>query len=185
VEKKRVKSTKYDTMKVSGRLHPHGHRQKMEGPWSFQIGRRSQPVFIQSWETQDVLISMHQPSETENLTILYVLYLRNGVRKPSFASGVTFHRAREYRRPGGDIEVRVKKRYGNLFQHPLPIGRYQGTCIYSNDSRTFGFYTFQASTLKVEPKPATPKVIITPGDEGFHESLRNAKRTLSRDDGLE
>jgi hypothetical protein len=48
----------------------------------------------------------------------------------------------------------------------------------------FVLFTLQARTLRKEPGPVEPKVIITPGDAKYGESLRDIKRAFPRDDGL-
>jgi hypothetical protein len=169
-------------MAASASLQLQGHTRETEGPWNLRIAPKFQPPIIQGWTAKQVFLSMEQPNKDDNFTLIRVLYLR-GVKKPSLVAGLTFRRARWRRRPQGGVEVRIKKRYGNSFPHPLPLGRYTGTCMYDMEEG-FGVFTFQAITLRREPKPQEPKVIITPGDRGFNESLRNAKRTLSRTHGL-
>jgi hypothetical protein len=178
-----MKASDYNTIAARGALHPHGHTQKNEGPWSLRIGVKSQPTVIRDWKAKQVLLSIEQPNEGDNLTLICVLYLRSGTKKPSLTAGLTFHRARQYRRPNEVIEVRVKRRYGSSFPHPVPVGKYTGACIYDVDGG-FGVFTFQTMTLKKEPGPQKPKTIITPGDAEYGQSLADIKRAFPGVDGL-
>ncbi len=175
--------TEYNTIAISGSVHPHGHTDKNTGPFSLRVGIKSQPQVLQYWESSHVYLSIEQPNETDNFTLLRVLYLRSGTKKPSLVAGCVFHRAKWYRRPKGLIEVRIKKRYCNVLTHPLPSCQYSGTCMYDVGGG-FVVLTLQAVSLNKEPEPQKPKIILTPGDEGFNESLANAKRTFSGTDGL-
>lgn len=174
--------TEFNTIACTASLHPHGHTQENEGPWSLRIGIQSQPMPVRR-DTKQALLSIEQPNKDDNFTLLRVMFLKSGQRKPSCVGECTFHRARHYRRPGGVVEVRIKKRLGDSFPHPLPIGKYTGSCMYDADGG-FAVFNLQARTLRKEAEPSQPRTIITPGDVAYNVALRDAKRTLSRVDGL-
>ena len=96
-------------------------------------------------------------------------------------AGRQFHKVRWYRRSDEVIETRLKRRLGNSLPHPVPIGKYEGSCMYNVDGE-FAVFTLQAMTLRKEPEPSKPKTIITPGDAEYGLALRDAKKSLSRND---
>lgn len=171
----------YKTVPVTASLHPHDHRAKDHGPWSLRIAPKSQPNAVEEWDKYKVLLCMEQPPG--DIILIWVLYLRSGRRKPDLIRGCQFHHARHYVRSDGTKEVRVKSRYGSSFPRPVPIGVYSGTCMYDPDGG-MAVYTFQARTLTKEPEESKPKVILTPGDEEFHGTLKEAARTLEGTHGL-
>ncbi len=166
----------YETVPVTASLHLHDHRVEDRGPWSLRIGKQSQPPAVVEWTQPKVLISLEQPPGDNNFTMIWVLYLRGGRRKPPVVRSVTFHNARQYLRRDGTREIRVKSRYA-LFPNCIPIGVYGGTCYHDPDGG-LALYTFQAMTQKREPEESKPKLILTPGDEEYHGTLRDAARTL-------
>lgn len=178
-----MKVTEHNTIAISGAVHPHGHTSKDVGPFSLRVGMRSQPEVLQKWTTKTVLFSIEQPNDQDNFTLIRVLYLRGGTKKPSFVSGCTFHKVKQYRRPSKEIEVRIKKRYCDALNHPLPTGRYTGTCMYDVDG-SFAVLNLQAVSLHKEPEPQKPKTILVPGDKEYDVTVRDAKRALRRVDGL-
>lgn len=182
----------FETMAAKGNLHPQGHTSKVEGPWDLRIGDKSQNGVVRCWwilscaKSRHVLLAVDQPRAGSNFTLIYVLYLRSGTKKPSLITGLTFHKAREYRLATGVIKVRIKRRYGHSFPCPLPIGRYTGSCIYDVEGG-FAVFTLQAGTIRdfKEPEPLKPKTIITPGDAEHGQSLADIKRAFPGTDGLE
>ena len=178
-----MKITEHETMACQGSLHPHGHQREHEGPWSLRIGVKSQPSIVRGWRFDGALVAIEQTREDTNFTLIWVLFLKGGQRKPSFVPIVPFRKARWYRKSSEMIEVRLKRKWSSSFPHPLPIGKYNGSCMYDASGR-FAVFTLQAMTLRKEPGPSEPKVIITPGDKEYGLTLRDAKRTLSRDDGV-
>ncbi len=178
-----MKATQFNTITCTASLHSHGHAQAHEGPWSMRVGVKGQPMVVRDWEGTTVLLSVEQPNKEDNFTLIRIMFLRSGRQKPSLVTGTVFHRAKWYRRPGDVIEMRLKRKLGKSFKHPVPIGKYDGTCMYDVDGG-FAVFNLQATTLRTEAKPSEPKVIITPGDENYNVTLRDAKRALSRTDEL-
>ena len=178
-----MKETNFNTITCTASLHPHGHKQQHEGPWSLRVGVKGQPMVVRDWEGTTVLLSVEQPNKEDNFTLIRVMFLRSGRTKPSLVAGSPFHRAKWYRRPGDVIEMRLKRKLGNSFSHPVPIGKYDGSCMYDADGG-FAVFNLQAVTLRTEAKPSEPKTIITPGDENYNVTLRDAQRALSRADEL-
>lgn len=179
-----MKVMEHNTIVCKASLHPHGHQQQHEGPWSLRIGVKSQPMVVHDWEAKRVLLNIEQPNEEDNFTLIRVMFLKSGRKKPSFVAGCKFHRARWYRRSDEVIEVRLKRRLGSSFQHPVPVGKYEGSCMYEADGG-FAVFTLQAKTLRRAPKPPMPKTIITPGDAEYGVALRDAAKSLSRTYGVE
>lgn len=178
-----MKVTEHNTIAISGAVHPHGHTSKDVGPFSLRVGIKSQPDVLREWATSKVLLCIEQPNDRDNFTIIRVLYLRGGVKKPSFVSGCVFHRVKQYRRPGEEIEVRIRKRYCDSLLHPLPTNRYTGTCMYDVDGG-FVVLTLQAVSLRKGPEPQEPKTILTSGDKEYGVTLRDIKRAVPRIDGM-
>lgn len=176
--------TEHNTIACNANLHPHKHRLQGQGPWNLRIGVRSQPTVIREWKSKKVYVSMEQTEEDTNFTIIRVMFLKGGHKKPSFVAGCDFKVARVYRRSDEVIEVRLKNRYTNSFPHPLPLGKYDGSCMYEADGG-FAVFTLQAMTLRKEPKPPESKIIITPGDAEYGVTLRDAKKSFLRTDGME
>ena len=75
-----MKVTEHNTIACTGSLHPHGHMQQNEGPWSLRIGTRSQPMVVRDWEGKQVLLSIEQPNEKDNFTLIQVMFLKGGQR---------------------------------------------------------------------------------------------------------
>lgn len=178
-----MKATEHNTVAITGRVHPHGHRDKDTGPFDLRIGIKSQPEVLQKWNPKMVLLSVEQPHDQDNFTLIRVLYLQGGATKPPIVSGCTFHRARQSRRRGNEIQVQIKRRYCNSFPHPLPTCRYVGTCMYDVDGK-FVVLSLQAVSLRKEPEPQKPKTILTPGDREYDLTLSDAQKSLSRIDGV-
>jgi hypothetical protein len=185
-----VKVTEHNTIACRGDVRPEGHRENVSGPWYLRIGTRSQPDIVKRWTTKSgdpdftqVYFCFEQTNKEDNFTLIRVMFLRGGTKKPSFVAGCTFHRTRIRKRPEEIIELRIKRRYGSSLPHPIPIGRYTGSCMYDVDGG-FAVFTLQAVTLRAEPKPPEPKTIITPGDAEYDVTFRDAQKTLSRVDGL-
>ncbi len=100
-----MKLTEHNTIAVSGSLHPHGHTSQHDGPWSLRIGIRSQPKVVHDWKGKQALLAIEQPNEQDNFTLIRVMLLKSGRRKPSFVAGCRFHRARWCRRSDAGIDM--------------------------------------------------------------------------------
>lgn len=171
-------TSEFNTIACTASLHLHGHRYEHEGPWSLRIGVRGQPDIVNNWDSKTILLSIEQPNKEDNFTLIRAMFLRSGRTKPSIVRGCTFHRVRWYRRPDDVIDIRLKRKLGKLVPHPIPIGKYDGSCFY-DAAGGFTVFNLQAMTLHQDVKPSTPKTIITPGDQDYNVTLRDAKRTLS------
>lgn len=178
-----MKATDLNTMAASGNIHPHRHRTENVGPFALRIGIRSQPDIVRNWAAKTVSLGIEQTQEDTNFTLLRVSFLLPGRPTPGILKGVTMRRAKLYRKGGGVLEVRLRKRWTDGLTHPLPQGQYTGNCVYDVDGG-FAVFTLQATSLRKEPEPQKPKTIITPGDADFDVTLADAKRTLSGVDGL-
>lgn len=162
---------------VMANVWPHGGRGP-HGPHDMRIAFKNQIAIVQSWPSKrSVLFSIDQPNEDDNFTLLRVLFLRSGTRTPESVRGVTFKNARQYGKKEGGLKVSIKTRYSSLLLHPLPTGPYQGTVVYDEDN-SFALITVQAMTLKKEPEPSKPKIIVTPDDPRFYESTATVKRII-------
>ncbi|KKN58744.1 hypothetical protein LCGC14_0549230 [marine sediment metagenome] len=185
-----MRLTEHDMQACSGSLHPQGHTQDHVGPFNLRIGSTAQSPIVERWKAKHVLLSIEQPNESLNFTLVHLLFLRKGTPKPSFTYGYKFHNAKVYRRKSGEIEVRIKKRYSDSFPHPFPLGKYLGTCWCDLTAQglpagcRFAFYSFQASSHRKQPEVQKPKTIITPGDIEYGLTLAHAKKTFRGTDGM-
>lgn len=170
--------SEYKAISVRASVQPHDHR-GTGGPHDIQIGVRAQSSLMRRWKKgTPVLLDIFQMNEDNNFTLLRVLFLKPGAKKPRHLKG-PYKRAFQRRRKRGDLRVSIKARYSQKLDHPLPVGGYGGTVTYDEEG-TFALLSLQAVTLrKKEPEASRPKIIITPGDPCFHESLRRAEKTLS------
>jgi hypothetical protein len=172
-----MKVTEHKTEAVHGRVWPHS-KKGIHGPHDIHLGIRSQPPIVREWpDKYPVLVHLDQPNNLDNFTMIRVLFMKPGTRTPSLVAGLRFHRIKQYRRKGDELKIRIRTRLTRTLPHPMPVGQYTGTVIY-DDAGKFAVLTLQASTLKKEPEPSTPKTIITPGDAEYHDTLADAKRTL-------
>ena len=178
-----MRVTEHNTIACTGSLHPHRHKDQCEGPWFLRIGIRSQPMVVRDWKSRQVLLGIEQPNEQDNFTLIRVMFLKTGLKTPSFVAGVKFQRARWHRKGNEVIETRLKRKLGNSLPHPVPIGKYTGSCMYDGGGG-FAVFTLQARTLRMEPEPSQPKTIITPGDAEYGFTLRDAERALQGTDGV-
>lgn len=172
-----MKVIDYQTEVVRGNVWPE-HGPGPHGPHIVRFGVRMQPPIIKGWvKGRPVSFSIEQPNEEDNFTMIRLLFLKGGTSIPSAAKGIKFKNLSQFRNKGGGMRVRIKVRYTNSLPHPVPTGTYIGSMFYDLDN-TFAFLTLQAGTLRKEPEPSKPKVIITPGDIGFNESIAAAKRIV-------
>lgn len=173
--------SEYETEVVKASVQPHDHR-GTGGPHDIQIGVRAQCPLMKWWKKgTPVLLEMEQLYPENNFTLIRVLFLKSGAKKPWFLERPfkrVFKRASLRRRYEGDLRVSIKARYSKALDHPLPVGGYVGTVKYDAEE-TFALLCLQAMTLRKEPEASKPKLIITPDDPRYHESLRRAKKTLS------
>jgi hypothetical protein len=169
-----------DPKQVRGSVKPHGHTNKMCGPYVFMLGKQSQTANTLQSSRQRffgvskgrALLCIEQPNEGDNFSLIRLLFVpdtRNS-RASKFHS-VSFHRKKD-----GTISVYIKKRYTDTLLHPIPVGPYKGTCV---TGEGFANYTFQALTLNKTAEPSQPKTIITPGDVDYDLTLDAARRKLS------
>jgi hypothetical protein len=127
-----------ETMKCTASVWPHRHTNELTGPLDVTINSRSQPLLVQRWaKGLSVPIYLEQPDERTNLTILKIYFGGQGVQR------TTPHRKRR----GGGLKFYLRSRITNLMDHPLPRGKWDGTCVYDDYWCT---YTFQAMTMKVQ-----------------------------------
>jgi len=179
-----VETTEHNTMAATANVWPHKHRDKTVGPYDVRIGSRSQPDIVRAWSTKFVRVGIEQTEEDTNFTLLRVVFLKQGRKMPWVVAGVPLKRVRLYRRKSGEVSVRTRKRMTDKLTHPLPTGRYVGSCIYDVDGG-FAVFTLQALTLKKEGEVRKPKTIITPGDPEYGKSLAELERAFPRPHGLD
>lgn len=180
-----MKQTDYNTTAIAGRIHPHDHKHSEFGPYDLFIGERNLPEFLHDWPSSAnsrPTVYIEQPNENDNFTLVKVLFLKSGVKKPWPVAGLTMKRTRFYRKKKG-LKVTIRKRLTDAIPHPLPTGKYTGNCVYDVEGR-FAAFTFQAVTLRKQPEPQKPKTIVTPGDKAYGDTLANLKKAFPDNDGL-
>ena len=167
----------YNTIAVRGRIHPFRHTNEHSGPYVLRIGTRSQVDFVKGWAGKTVFILISQPNEEDNFSLVQVLYLKGGARRPAFIEG-DYCRTLHKRMAGtGEIYVRIRKRLSNSFPHPLPTGKYIGQCRYDAEG-TFALISLQARSLRKASERSELKIIMTPGDSGFDDTVRDIKKSI-------
>jgi hypothetical protein len=171
-----------NTQFITGRVHPHSHKDQFSGPYSLRIGKTSLPPLVERWTGKSIYLSIVQPNDDTNYTEIRVLYRSPGHKTPASLKSLTFHRARCYRRKSGEVEVRIKKRLTDSFPHPLPTGQYVGSSL---DNEGVAVLTFQQVSLRKSAEPAKPKTIITPGDKEFDVAIADAKTAFRGVDGVD
>lgn len=167
---------------VRASVHPHGHTAEFGGPVDVNIGVRSQPTLLRTWDPKvKPLFQIEQPDEGSNLTLIRIafgdyvwpnglpdhranVYRKNNIRRQAVApSGTVMDIA-----PGGLLVVAIKGRYTNSLPHPVPIGKYAGTC---EEGEGWVLFTLQARTLVARPAQKPRSNLILPGDADFDPSL--------------
>lgn len=135
-------------------VHPHRHTNETGGPLDLKIGLRSQPPTVQCWtKGRAIRIRLEQPDERTNLTIMRIAFdlkdpRRDGVEK--FMETQKWYNINQYRiRKTGSLTCYLKARITWSVDHPIPTGRYEGTCEWTD---TWCLFTFQAMTMKVQPE---------------------------------
>ncbi|KKK49313.1 hypothetical protein LCGC14_3136320 [marine sediment metagenome] len=151
-------------------VHPHRHTNETGGPLDLKIGLRSQPPTVQCWtKGRAIRIRLEQPDDRTNLTIIQLAFdlkdpRRDGVEK--FMETQKWYNINQYRiKKSNSLTCYLKTRITKTMQHPIPRGRWEGTCVYDYRQCTF---TFQAMTMKVQPEESR---IIVP-DGSFPASKR-------------
>lgn len=130
---------------------PHRHTDDYTGPLDLKISWRNQPPVIRAWpKKRPADIHLEQPDERTNLTVM----------KLSFGADLyPSHRINQYRlRRDDTLTCYIKGRITNQMEHPIPRGRWEGTCEYTDK---WCLFTFQALTLQV--KQPEPLIVLPDG----------------------
>jgi hypothetical protein len=131
---------------------PHRHTNELTGPLDVKISYKNQPPIVRTWaKMKSAWIYLEQPDERTNLTIIRLSFGHNP--DPGYRINQC--------RVGKDdtLKLYIKARITNKMEHPIPRGRWQGTCQYTDEWCVF---TFQAMTMKVKPK-YEPKIVLPDG----------------------
>lgn len=163
---------------IKASVWPHGHSQEFGGPVDVAIGVKCQPVVLRTWDMKDKpQFRIEQPDPDSNLTLIRIAFgydtsidkwhKGNVYRKQNIRRQVETEQGPTDIDPGGVIVVAIKGRYTNQLAHPLPIGKYMGTC---EEGGGWVLFTLQARTL-VRQNVTQKKNILTPGDFEFQETL--------------
>jgi hypothetical protein len=123
----------------------------MGGPLDLKIGYRHQPSFTRSLPSGvSLYVNLDQPDERTNLTIIR---LSVGLLPPK---GKKWYRINQYRiKKTNSLTCYLKSRITRSMDHPIPAGRYEGTCEWTDN---WCLFTFQAMTMKVQQEE--PKIIV-------------------------
>jgi hypothetical protein len=134
---------------------PHRHTNELTGPLDVKISYKNQPTIVRDWpKKKRPAISLHQPDERTNLTIIKLVFGHE------YKDNNEWHRINQYRiRQDNSLKFYVKARITNQMEHPIPRGKWKGTCHYTNEWCVF---TFQAMTMQVQPK-YEPKIVLPDG----------------------
>ena len=167
------------TQEIRASVHPHGHTAEFGGPVDVNIGVRSQPALLRDWDTkQKPRFLIEQPDTGSNLTLIRVIFGAGGGDQSHWHSANVYRKNNVQRQavapsgkhvdidPGGLIVVAIKGRYTNGLPHPLPIGKYQGTC---DEGDGWVLFTLQARTLVARPTQKPRSNLILPGDTAYDE----------------
>ena len=135
-------------------VHPHRHTNEMGGPLDLKIGYRSQPSIVRDWpKKRAIRIQLIQPDERTNLTIIELLF--DYYPHPDTKR----YNINQYRiKKTNSLTCYLKARITRSVDHPIPVGRYEGTCEYTD---SLCMFTFQAMTMKV--KPEEPLIVLPDG----------------------
>lgn len=144
---------------------PHRHTDEMSGSLDIKISFHNQPSVAQGWpKKQPIWITLQQPDERTNLTLLQLrLALVKGVK--FFQDDIDHPNLKWYRinhcrlRRDGTLKLHIKTRIINTVSHPIPRGKWNGTCRYTDRGCRF---TFQAMTMRVHPKDE-PRILLPDG----------------------
>jgi hypothetical protein len=193
-----VKRSDYQTKEVRCHVHPAGHEHRDSGPHYVYVGFWAKYGLFEDWpHKRDVLVALEQTDpEKTNFTLMYIMALKRGVRKPALVSGLKFQKAswnvtkrrgdlRKGERSGAS-RVYLKSRLSKVLPHPIPVGQYTGLCIWEDDhvgKGRWALLTLQAANLKkvAPPEPPREKTLVLPGDDEFDLTLAAAKKSLQRD----
>lgn len=132
-----------ETMKCTASVWPHRHTNELTGPLDVRISYRNQPPMVRfRLMKYSIHASLEQPDERTNLTIIK-LFFNPGLQSRKQVVATAFSRRDK------SVKVYLRYRLTKKMEHPIPRGRWEGTCNYDD---TQCVYTFQAMTMKVQPE---------------------------------
>jgi hypothetical protein len=99
-------------------------------------------------------MNLAQPDERTNLTVLTLSFDDWKGRRKGTTTRINQCRVRS-----GGLKFYVKSRITRRMEHPIPRGRWEGTCTYTDK---WAVFTFQAMTMRVKPKDE-PKIVLPDG----------------------
>lgn len=144
------------TTECSASIWPHRHTDEMGGPLDIKISFLNQPPVAKEWpKKQPVWIRLEQPDERTNLTLLHIRF-RNQLGTP-YGGWQKINHCRLLR--DGTLKFYIKTRLIKTVPHPIPRGKWQGGCTYTD---RWCMFTFQAMTMKVKPKNE-PRIVLPDG----------------------
>lgn len=151
------------TTECSASVWPHRHTDEMSGPLDIKISFRNQPPLVKGWtKNHPLYVCLEQPDEKTNLTMLWLAFDFAGGPCP-FTKGHEHHKwynINSYRTPRDhSLRFYIKSRVIKSVPHPIPRGKWSGTCHHTNK---WCMFTFQAMTMKVKPKDE-PRIVLPDG----------------------
>jgi hypothetical protein len=170
---------------IKASVWPHGHSGGPSGPVDVAIGVRVQPPLLRTWDTKvKPWFQIEQPDPESNLSLIRVAFCTTavpvgwnhdlGARRANVCRKNTIKREVEDELgnrteidPGGVIVVAIKGRYTTRLEHPLPLGKYEGTCEEGNG---WVLFVLQARTL-IRQSVTQKRNILQPGDFDYQETL--------------
>ena len=143
---------------------PHRHTDELTGPLDIKISYKNQPPIVRDWpKKRSIKVQLAQPDDRTNLTIIQLAFMY------TWRADRDWHNINQYRiKKSNSLTCYLKTRITKTMQHPIPRGRWEGTCVYDYRQCTF---TFQAMTMQVQTTDE-PKIILPDG------SLPASKRRI-------
>lgn len=130
---------------------PHRHTNELTGPLDIVISYRNQPKVLKNWTNKPpIKVFIVQPDERTNLTIIHLAANINLVDDENWTN-INQCRVRD-----NGLKFYLKSRITRKMEHPIPRGKWTGTCDFTDSWFSF---TFQAMTMRVEAKKS---VIVLP-----------------------
>lgn len=148
------------TTECSASAWPHRHTDEMSGPLDIKISFRNQPPIARTWpKKKTAIVCLDQPDERTNLTLIRLILGQSILKAWTRLAGDwhNINQCRTYR--SGELKFYIKSRITHKMEHPIPRGKWTGTCEYTDH---WCMFTFQAMTMKVKPTDE-PRIVLPDG----------------------
>ncbi len=121
---------------------PHRPTDEYAGPLNFQVSVKNQPPVVQAWtKGQCAYVQIEQPDPLTNLTMVRLLLGGHPFKGK-------WYNVRPCRiKRDQSLKFYIKKRVVESVEHPIPVGKWEGVCDFTDEWCKF---TLQAMTMKVQ-----------------------------------